>query len=301
MTDSYLRTLKRLAINRVTLPYRRISVRGGIRHHVHEYPKVPGGLVEKLGRKLYTIRIDLAIDEEIARSGYYQGRNLITNLKVLMHDVFEGQVTTPVYLPNIGEIRAVATEWERDLDVKLLSGEASSVTMLEDNDSASLVENTLKVAPPAAITQYLGDVVALSPTPKPNLLEQLHEAVNNLLAYRDQTQMWAGFLAAKIEGLQYLFEEIDSSLDDLKNPESWELLEALRNLWGAVKDLGEEVGVLNQFSTYTTPRIMSASEISLAIFNDTAHAIDVMKLNAITDPYAVEAGTSIRYFTAEAA
>src|SRR5512145_3374725 len=301
MADDYLGGLRRFAITdpggyKIELPYRTIRIRGGLRKHTHEYPYVPGGLAEKLGRKPYQITVDLGIDEGFARLGYYQGRNLLTNLNVLMSTVFEAGETVPVYLPNIGEMKAFATEWDRELDVRLRSGEKATITMEEDSDAASLVEKTLKIKPPAALASMLGGLEALSPKPMPGLLEQLRDAINQILAFRDQTQMWAGFIAAKIEGLELLFEEIDSSLEDLKNPESWELLEALRNLWGAVRELGEELGALPQFATVVTPRDMSAAEVSMLVYGDTQHAIDVLSLNALEDPYNIPAGTTIRYF-----
>lgn len=294
---AYLDDLKRLSIDGIVLPYKEIEIRGGIRHHEHEYPHVAGGLAEKLGRKLYEVRIELAIDEGIAKTGYYQGRNLITNLNELMSEVFEAEKSVPVYLPNIGEIPLMfATDWTRNLNVLLRSGEKASIAMKEDNDAASLIAKTLKIAPPAALATMLGDLEAVSPTPMPGLLEQLRDAVNQILAFRDTTQMWAGFVAAKIEGLQNLFEEIDSGLEDLKDPESWGLLEALRNLWGAVKDLGEEVGIAQTLGKYITPRDMSVQDISIAIYGDGTYGIDILNLNALEDPYNVQAATTIKYF-----
>lgn len=294
---SYLDDLKRLSINGVILPYKEIEIRGGIRHHEHEYPHVPGGLAEKLGRKLYEVRIDLAIDEEISKQPYYSEANIITRLNVLMKDTFEAQLSVPVYLPNIGEIPLMfATDWTRNLSVTVRSGEKASISLKEDNDAAELIAKTLKVAPPATLSKQLGDLEAVSPVPMPGLLEQLRDSVNQILAFRDQAQMWAGFVAAKIEGLQALFEEIDSTLDLLKDPEQWMLLEALRNLWGAVKDLGQEVGIGNELGKYITPRDMSVQEISIAIYGDGSKSIDLLNLNALEDPYLVPAGTTIQYF-----
>ena len=296
--DPYLRTLKRFAIDGVVLPYKRISIRGGVRHVEHEYPHVDGGLAEKLGRKLYEIDVDLVIDEGVARAGFYQGRNLIADFNTLSTNVLEKAKTVTVYLPNIGEIKAFAPDWTREIDVAKTSGEAVRLTLKEDNDSAALIAKTLSIKPPAAVTQFLGALESASPVPMPNPLQQIRDAVNQLLAFRDQGQMWVGFIDAKIQGLQAMFEEVDATLDYLNDPEQWLLLESLRNLWSAVRELGEDIGAVQPLGTWTVPRLMSCADISIALYRDTGHAIDILNLNALEDPYAVPAGTSVRYFKA---
>src|SRR5512145_875212 len=153
---AYLDTLKPLKIDGLRLPYRRIRVRGGMRDHVHEFPHVPGGLPEKLGRKLYEIEISLLFDDALmsAPGSPYAGRNLYANLNVLQGRWDEGR-KAKVYLPNIGEIAATyATSWTREIDVKLRSGEQVELTLREDSDAASMIANTLKSAPTAALAVH---------------------------------------------------------------------------------------------------------------------------------------------------
>ena len=305
----YLDQLGRLAFDGITIPYQRIKVRGGVRDHVHEYPKVPGGLAEPQGRKLYEISITARIDEGIARAGgYYAGRNLITNANVLMGK-FEREEVGPLYLPNIGEIRAKATTWERDLDVKIRSGELFDLQFREDGDAAHLIAATLQITSPTTIAQHLGAVEARSPVPQPDLLKSLVDAVNSVLAYRDQADMYQTVFAAKIEGLLALCREVDEELDrivadhqaltDPLNPIAPlnpDLRDSLANLWAAIRSAGAQARFETEMGTFVTPRDMDCAAISIAIWGDTAHARDVLSLNALEDPYNVPAGTSIKFF-----
>jgi hypothetical protein len=292
----YLDQLGRLAFDGITIPYQRIQVRGGGRAHTHEYPKVPGGVAEKLGRKPYEISITSRIDEGIARAGgYYRDRNLIASADALMA-LFEAQVTRALYLPNIGEIQAYATTWSRDLDVKIRSGELFESQFVEDSDAANLIAQTLRVASPTTIAQHLGAVEARAPVPQPDLLKSLVDAVNSVLAYRDQADMYQTVFAAKIEGLLALCREIDSGLPDLQNPLSNDLRESLANLWAAIRSAGAQARFETEMGTFVTPRDMDCAAISIAIWGDTAHARDVLSLNALEDPYNVPAGTKIKFF-----
>lgn len=295
MTD-YLDQLGRLSFAGITIPYQRIKVRGGVRDHVHEYPKVPGGLAEPMGRKLYEISVTARIDEGIARAGgYYRGRNLITNANVLMGK-FEREEVDALHLPNIGEIRAKATTWERDLDVKIKSGELFDIQFREDGDAAHLIANTLHVTSPATIAQHLGAVEQRAPAPMPDLLKSLVDAVNSVLAYRDQADMYQTVFAAKIEGLLALCREIDDGLSDLNDPLNHELLASLQNLWAAIRSAGAQARFETEMGTFVTPRDMDCAAISIAIWGDTAHARDVLSVNALEDPYNVPAGTTIKFF-----
>jgi len=49
--------LRKTAFDGIEFPIESIKVKGGLRFHVHEYPHVPGGDAEKLGRRLYEIEI----------------------------------------------------------------------------------------------------------------------------------------------------------------------------------------------------------------------------------------------------
>jgi hypothetical protein len=292
---AYLDTLSRLVIDGIKMPYQRVRITGGQRDHVHEFPYVPGGLPELFGRKLYEFHVTLKIDDGIMRAGgIYRGRNLFTNLNVLMGRWDEGR-RFAINLPNIGEIPLVyATQWERDLDVRFRSGETCEVTFREDADAAALIAKTLSLKPTATMATQLGAMDALLPVPAPSIFDQIRDAVNAVLAYRDQTQMWSDFIVAKLEGLLALFAEADT-LDLFNDPLMAELLDALHALWASAQEMYDSSGEL---ATYTTVIDTDAAGVSRVIWGDTAHAVDVINLNPISDPYRIAAGTEIRYLKA---
>jgi hypothetical protein len=292
---AYLDDLKRFSVDGIVLPYQRIRVRGGQRDHVHEFPYVPGGLPELFGRKLYEIDVSIRIDDAIMRAGgYYRGRNLYTNLNVLQGRWEDGRRMS-LYLPNIGEIQGYAVDWERDLDVRVRSGETCEVKFREDQDQANLVMKTLSNKPVAAVAQKLGALEATMPVPPPSIFDQIRNAVNQLLAIRDQAQMWTDFVAVKIAGLLALFREADETLDLLLDPQNHEMLEAMHALWASVQEMQTEAGTIE---TYTTTRDMDAASAAQAIYGTTAEAVSIMNLNALEDPYRIPAGTALKYLKA---
>jgi hypothetical protein len=298
MAEAYLDTLQPLKFGGITMPYQRITVRGVQRDHVHEYPHVHGGAAEKLGRKLYEISVSSKFDERIGRGGgRFANRNLLTDLGVLQQ-YFENGDTQDLYIPNIGEIRAYCTNWTRELSVQWRSGESVELTFREDQESDFLTLTTLQFQV-GVMSVQLGDFESLSPDPMPSVFQQIREGVNAILAFRDTAQMWAGFLAEKIEGMRALFQEADETLDLLNDPENWELLEAMKRLWESVNDFAETALGIDQFKTYTTPSEMTADEVSSAIYDgDSSYAIDILNLNAIGDAYHIPAGTDIKYIPA---
>lgn len=291
---AYLDALQPLKFGGISLPYQRIQIRGSHRKASHEFPHVPGGAQEKQGRKLYEITVSTTLDERIGGfGGRYNGRNLLNDLGALV-EFFENGDTLPLYVPNIGEFQAMCTNWDRTLDVQLRSGEQVELRFEEDLGEGWLVLTRLKLQGRiVANASYAVDT--LLPVPAPSIFATIRAAVNSILAFRDTAMMWAGFVEAKILGLQALFIEAIDTVELFNDPENWELLEAVKALWESVNDFAETALGIDSFRSYTTPQEMSAGEVSQAIYGDTAHATDIMNFNAIGDPYSIPAGTRLRY------
>jgi hypothetical protein len=283
---------QRLKFAGIQIPYQSIQTSGGMRDHVHEYPHIPGGSPEKLGRRLYTIRVQTRFDNRLKNPKY--AKLYPNDLGVLMA-LFEDGVTDSLVIPGIGEIRAYCVNWTRTLASRLQSGEDVELEFREDQESAYLVLTQINL-PAADMATMLGDLDRLTPEPKPSIFQIIRDGINGVLAYRDQALMYRGAIIEKIEELKRLCDEADATLDLLKNPINYELIAAFQRLWQSVNNLAEEIAGVSEFRTYVTPRDMTAQDVSMAIFGDTLHVADVLNLNAITDPYAIQAGTSIRYF-----
>lgn len=293
---TYLSGLKRLSFDGITIPYAKIRVTGGQREHVHEFPKVPGGLPELFGRKLYEINITGRIDEGIMRAGgYYMGRNLFSDLNLLA-SYWEIGIRGSLYLPNIGEIKAYATSWTRELETKVTSGESFEVSFREDSDSATMLAQTLLSQPTAATATALGAFTGGLPTPHDSIFDTIRNAVNGILAFKDQGEMWAGFMSMKLQGLFALFEQAYVESAAIWNdPLNFQLLEDFKALWSACQQMQDSGG---QLLVYVTPKDTDVSGASILIYGDTAHATDLLNLNALPDPYSIPAGTSLNYFAA---
>lgn len=52
--------------------------------------------------------------------------------------------------------------------------------------------------------------------------------------------------------------------------------------------------------TYTTPRRMSITEVSVAIFGDTSHTRDLLVMNSLEDALHIPSLTAIRHYQPEA-
>jgi hypothetical protein len=291
---AYLDDLKSFSFGGFDWPYQRMQVQCVLRDHVHEYPHVPGGAAEKQARKLYDIRVTSQFDESIGRNGgKFAGRNLLSDVGTLQ-EWFELGATLPLYIPNMGAIQAYIREFSRTLDVTNRSGEALELNFREDLGEEFSVATRLEFAGGVTAT-LLGDLEMLSPDPKPNIFQQITEAVNSLIAFRDTAQMWAGLVEAKILGLRALFEEADRTLDLFNDPENWPLLEALKALWASIEEFAETALGIDEFQTYTLPQQMTADEVSEALYSDTIHATDILNWNALPDPYNIPAGTSVKW------
>lgn len=290
----------------IKIPVTRISMRGGVRKHTHEFPHAPGGEQEKLGRKLYVIRItaqfhDLPGTEFAARfPNCYPGSLLELRRK------FEAQETDDLVVPSVGTIRAFALDWEQVADfAQALSGEEVTLEFEEDQDSAFLLEtmfefgaNALparadKLSAQAALADYFGQ-------PKPSIFDQINDAVAAAQGVIDQGDMYQRLAAAKFEYVASLCSTADRDVDALQHPKNFLLLEALKDVWSASADLAQTLsGQTDKIATFTVPREMSIGAVSTAIFGDSSHAVELLDLNPIDDAFAIPAGTTIRYLVTD--
>jgi hypothetical protein len=288
--------LQRLKFGVFVIPYQSIKVTGGLRDHVHEYPHVPGGSPEKMGRKLYSVSVSARFDARISSPevtrGYPDGI-YPTGLNLLIAD-FEHQATRDLVIPGTGTFPAYCRNWSTTLETQVRSGASVELEFVEDQD-AEFLSLTAVALPTAAMATMLGDLDTFSPKPPPSLFDSIRAAINGVLAYRDQALMYRGVLVSKIEALRALFVEADDTLDELKNPVNAELIDAFQRLWEAVEDLAANILGTGPLATYVAPRDMTAAEVSRAIYGDTVHVVDVLNLNAIEDPDLIRAGTRIRY------
>jgi hypothetical protein len=277
----------------VNIPFQSITVRGGVRDHVHEFPHAAGGAPEKLGRKLYEVEVNARFFSGLVQQQYLWPLQLNQLMKV-----WERQDTQDLQLPSIGTIKAYCINWTRTLAVSVLNGEDTTLAFREDKSEEFLVEKALQGAVTAiyeknSALQLKADEI----DPKPNIFDQINAAAGKVKAILDTGDLYGQLLEAKIQTLVQLLEYADRHVQEFNSADNYPALEALQDLWEATADLAEDTfGLGVALKSWTVPSLMTAAEVSTAIFGDTSHAVDVMNLNALEDPYAIPAGQTIRYY-----
>lgn len=289
--------LQRASFFEIPFPVKSVHIRGRLRRHEHEYLRVPGALNEKLGRGLYMIEMEAVFDANI--KGY--GR-LWPNSLGQLREIYEQELTGDLVVPTIGTIPAFITEWDQTAEMgRVRSGETLRIPFLEDQTELFLTKALLNVEQKALASsadkfQATRANFELSAADR-NLFDQIQDAANEVLAARDQVQLYGGLAAAKVAFATELMKEADRTAEALKRPENHELLDALAELWDALIDFGRNLAESPRGArTYTVPRLMSVSDIASAIYGSTERANEIMLNNNLADPFAVPAGEVIIYF-----
>jgi prophage DNA circulation protein len=289
----------------VIYPIESQKIKGGIRHHVHEYPHNPGGAPEKLGRSLYKVTHVANFQDKFRKFPGLYPQALNT-----LRFAWESQKSAILSVPGLGTIQAFATNWDRDWTAKIRSGEKVTIEYLEDTSSAAVLEELTDPSPKsldnraAELARQLALVKAdLFGKREQSLLQSIQSAVNNvrdtvsqIAAVRDQADMYSGFLEAKLLEVARLCNTIS---DSLRAPKYYPLIDAAHEIWSA--SLGRIADLDNkrvELSEWVVPTTMAVTQVSSAIFGDTTHTEDILALNPIEDTLAVRAGTTIRYYAA---
>lgn len=323
--------LGKASFDGIAFPLKSLEISGGLRDHVHEYPHSPGGAVEKLGRKLYTIRMTGIFDTRV--TGY--GDNLWPGDLSDLRDRFEDQVTSDLAIPTIGTIKAYAVTWTQRANPEVQSGEEFEIEFREDQSQAFLFEGlinvtatTLKTAAAEFDTQFDPLIAGaeieptgiirpntVSPIPRAvnvsqayrklrlidvNWLEQIRSAYNTVLMYSEQPDKYAAIMLAKteacIQGCALAYERIEL----LKNPQAWRQVQGFKRVWSSAQKLRESIaGRTNRILFFTAKQDTNLSAVSRALYGDTSYGGTLLRLNAIENPFRIPKGTVLRYYDPE--
>lgn len=318
-TPTALQRLQRAAVEsfdlrvRVEFPVKRVSVKGSLRHHVHEYPHAPGGAFENLGRKLYEVHMTCPFMEtfELYPDLWPDGLDQL-------RDLFETGSVIKVTIPSIGTIDARCVNWTQTMEAKIQSGEEVELEFVEDQSQLFLIDALIREnrgAIGSAFDDYitsLDEAVALSLANGPDantfisgstksVFDLIRDAANTVFAMVDQIEAFGNLIESKILGLQAIIDEADADLEFLKHPENWRLWTAMRDLWMSSQKLLDDIlDKRSPIATFTVPMTMSVADVSSAIYGDNTHAVDLLQINNIDDAFAVPAGFSVRYYPAAA-
>lgn len=281
----------------IEFPVDKIEIHGSIRLAKHEYPHADGAALEPLGRNPYTIHMHMVFDENILDYPANYPDSLNT-----LRSIAENSGSGPLVIPNLGTINALCPSWAQMWSAAVLSGEGADYEWIEDMATGDTVDTFVSGLTSSRAMQSNYDTLAamrdanLTPEVSLTAWQDLDAAFNAVMSIRDRADLGAMLVTARLESLVNKIGAIDRAIT---TPVGYQTLEALKRLWQATYELKQDVAQkLLPPSTFLVPRLMSATDVSRAIYGDTKHAIDILGINPIPDAYAIPAGTSLRYIPA---
>lgn len=267
------------------------NVRCKLRDHVHVYPHSPGGAVEKLGRELYTIHVSASFQTTFKKFPNAWPQDLAS-----LRDKFEREITSALLIPTIGTIQAYMMSFDQSGSGKVRSGEYVEIEFREDQDSAFLINQLIDVK----VTKLADASKALisAASDAGVTLGTLTGLVSDFAAIGDQVELYGSLASSKLEGIAASCAALDASFD-FGLAKNWSMTNALHDVWNSAivtrQDLlKRSVPIID----YSTPTLMSVTDVAKALYGDSSRASEVMQLNALDDPFRIVANTNLRVYAA---
>jgi prophage DNA circulation protein len=319
--------LKRASFAGLEFPVEEVSIDGGLRDHVHEYPHAPGGAPELLGRKLYSFRMRAKFHNTLL--GW--PADLYPRRWNRLRNICEAGKPEELVVPTLGMLTAYAVNWPETMTARQRSGVTVEFTFREYVDTLFL-NGLLDVTAPAAVEQaqqrlaYVteryrqtppGQVILEAPPTDPllapnvpppdaakqdvlDLLGALDDAFNALLAIDDQADFYNTQLDLKIQRIISLSKEVASRapMQDARNAR---LRQATLAAWAAADDRRRDIERKRErVILYVTPLDrMSVHDVSRAVYGDQSRAVEILRLNALRDPFNIPRESALRMYRPE--
>lgn len=294
---AYFDKLDHCSFNGIAFPVEKISIVGGARRHLHEYPHTAGGATEKLGRRVYVFRIETLFDEDW--NDRYPA--LYPDGLEKLFAFFEQQITGGLDLPTLGKVDAWCTNWQKVMHYPIRSGERVDFEFEEDQSSLFLIDALLAAAATTievdndAVLKALPDVVE----PTPSIFDGLNDAVTALVALRDQNALQWDLVQTKALQVVDLARQAIAVIPDLARPQTpvVQLIELVKEVASAAQSLAEDVAQQGSpIKTYVTPTRMTIVEVSNAIYGTSSRSLELLQLNDIDDGFLIRPNTTIEYY-----
>jgi prophage DNA circulation protein len=293
----------RASFDGVEFPYSEVSVKGGIRYSIHEFPHANGGEPEKMGRKPYVITFKTTMQSILGSDLEREYPDAYPTGMRLLREKFEIQLSAALVVPTIGKIRAVATDWIQRFDAKAPSGESFDIEFLEDQESIFLTSGASGLASSAAAAAEINDelaaAAALAEFKKEQTLsvfQQINDAVTAVQGAVAMGDAFARVVEGKIRAVVSLCAFADSSLEELQNPQNHLVIAALKDLWLAHVELADNVIETTQtIREWTVPTKMAIGAVSSRLYGTSERGGEILQLNGVDDAFAIPAGTVLRY------
>lgn len=290
---SYFDLLQRASFDGIEFPYLELGLEGGARVGVHKARFRPGAELESHARESYKASIVGIFDSKV------RGYGDLLEKRIALRKKFDLLVTAELTIPIEGTFRAKAVAWKVSSKPSVSrSGVMVEMSFLEDSTNVELLTgkappaNTITI--PAAAVEVREEAEALDVSP--DFMAVLEGAIDSCLEAKAMVEGQAYLAEGKIRSVTEVLRQIDNTAKELQSPESWQLVQAIHQLGGAMVELSETLGATTEIRTFVVPKTMSVQELSQAIFKDTMHVQELLNLNpAIEDASEVPAGLTVRY------
>lgn len=277
----------------VAFPYSSYSIAGGLRDKVHEYPHSPGGAAEKLGRKLYEVDVEA---DFIAGAIMPRYRALWPDGLNALRTLWEQQLTADLHVPTVGTFRAYCVDWKESAKNTKRNGVTVSMKFREDQNQAFLLNSVLFLDQSTLNTALEDFTVTIEENPvTTDLFDGIVQTANAILSVKDQIDLYGALVASKITTLALLCDQADRQVNELDTLEFQNVRDALHELWLSATQLQQDLAAKSvKLKQYTTPMVMTINAVARAV--GVENPADIMQLNALADPLAIAANTTLRYY-----
>lgn len=298
MSDAFDK-VKRLSFGGIEFPFTDISIVGAMRTHLHEFIKRPGGEVETLARRAYTITVRSEFLEEFAAYADLYPERLSALISLceqgFAQDLFIGQMKR--------SLRVKATDWTRSISAAKRSGESVEFKFMEDSSEQYTTLNLIgasqaSLLPKLAVLQI--EVQAIGDPPALDKLDKLIAAVNAYVDAKDTALSAAEYQVARVDALLGRCDEL-SRVPSMNLATSAVANTSLVGLWSIVAQLHtEQLQTARPLAGYITKLpVMSVVDISMDLYDgSSAYATEILRLNDFDDAMFIPFGTHIRYLAA---
>jgi hypothetical protein len=285
----------------IALPVEMITVHSQGRQHVHEFPHAPGGVPEKMGRGIWWVTVDCSFQVVFAKYPTSYPTDMLA-----LRRMYEAQTTATFVHPSYGQWPALIANWKGVWNPRLRSGEKVSLELLEDQranfltpPSATSQQSTTITSNQAALDAQLSAIKSqlLISQSDLNVFDTLRAASNAVASLTGFTQQYTMLIQAKSQQLRDVCSQVDT-LPSMQSPLAIGIIDPLKNIWAAATSTAQATR-LASLGSWVVPQTMSVQAIARVLYNgDASRATDIQTLNAaaIPNPFAVPAGTKLRYF-----
>jgi len=286
--------LERASFDGTQFLVRSCEITGNLRWSSHQYRHVSGHDPEKVGRNPYTVKM-----EAVFVTGNRDYPDLWPGRLNTIRNLFEFQETKDLVIPTIGHIDAFISEYNQKTDFKIRNGEEVSLTFVEDQ-MIDLIIGSQIITNPSSLTSAASNFEIQADTiePKPSIFESIVDSVNAVFAIKDQFDIFGGLLASQLARLLEFIDEANRIVVELQDPVNYQVLEAMKDIADAAIQLSKDLSDTGrQPLLFVCPGVMSVAQISASLYSNTERSAEIMLNNPLDDPFQVQAGTEIIYFS----